>query len=65
MSYILTKLREHDHQVVALVRDNTQSDVVAARGVTPAVVDLYDRPAVVSLLNVDELREGSYRKVTA
>jgi nucleoside-diphosphate-sugar epimerase len=33
--------------VTALVRDNAQSRAVADRGATPAVVDLYDRPAVV------------------
>jgi uncharacterized protein YbjT (DUF2867 family) len=36
--------------VTALVRDDTQADTVAVRGATPAVVDLYDRPAVARLL---------------
>jgi nucleoside-diphosphate-sugar epimerase len=36
--------------VTALVRDDAQADVVAARGATPVVVDLYDRPAVVGQL---------------
>jgi uncharacterized protein YbjT (DUF2867 family) len=36
--------------VTALVRDDAQADSVAARGATPAVVDLYDRPAVTKLL---------------
>jgi nucleoside-diphosphate-sugar epimerase len=49
-SHILTELREHSHEVTALVRDDTQADIVKARGATPAVVDLYDRPAVTSLL---------------
>jgi nucleoside-diphosphate-sugar epimerase len=40
----------HGHEVTALVRDDAESDVVAARGAVPAVVDLYDRPAVVRLL---------------
>jgi nucleoside-diphosphate-sugar epimerase len=49
-SHVLTELRDHGHQVTALVRDDAQAEAVAARGVTPAVVDLYDTPAVVSLL---------------
>jgi nucleoside-diphosphate-sugar epimerase len=49
-SHVLTELREHGHQVTALVRDNTRADTLAARGAKAAVVDLYDRPAVVSLL---------------
>ena len=36
--------------MTALVRDGTQADAVAARGATPVVVDLYDRPAVARLL---------------
>jgi uncharacterized protein YbjT (DUF2867 family) len=49
-SHVLTELHEHGHEVTALVRDDTQADIVKARGATPAVADLYDRPAVVSLL---------------
>ncbi len=49
-SHILTELQEHGHEVTALVRDDGQADSVAARGATPVVVDLYDRPTVVSLL---------------
>jgi nucleoside-diphosphate-sugar epimerase len=49
-SHVLTELQEHGHQVVALVRDDTQADLVAARGASPVVVDLYDRPTVVSVL---------------
>ena len=49
-SHVLVELQEHGHEVVALARDNAQADVLAARGATPAVVDLYDRPAVVTLL---------------
>jgi nucleoside-diphosphate-sugar epimerase len=37
--------------VTALVRHDAQADSVAARGATPAVVDLYDRPAVVKVLS--------------
>ena len=50
-SHILTELHSHGHEVTALVRDNDQADIVAARGAKPAVVDLYDRPAVASLLS--------------
>ena len=49
-SHVLTELHEHGHEVTALVRDDAQADSVAARGATPAVADLYDRPAVASLL---------------
>ena len=49
-SHILTQLREHGHEVTALVRDDDQADVVAARGATPFVVDLHDRPSVAGLL---------------
>ena len=49
-SHVLTELREHGHEVTALVRDDAQADIVAARGATPAVADLYDRPTVASLL---------------
>lgn len=49
-SHILTQLREHGHEVTALVRDDDQADVVAARGATPSVVDLHDRPSVAGLL---------------
>jgi nucleoside-diphosphate-sugar epimerase len=49
-SHILTELHKHGHEVTALVRDDAQAAVVAARGATPAVVDLYDQPAVTELL---------------
>ena len=49
-SHILAELHEHGHEVTALVRDEDQADIVAARGATPSVVDLYDRPSVASLL---------------
>ena len=49
-SHLLKELHEHGHQVTALVRDETQAGAVADAGATPAVVDLYDRPAVASLL---------------
>jgi nucleoside-diphosphate-sugar epimerase len=50
-SHVLTELLEHGHQVTALVRDAARADAVAARGATPAVVDLHDTPAVVRLLD--------------
>jgi nucleoside-diphosphate-sugar epimerase len=49
-SQILTELLQHGHEVTAIVRDHDQADSVAARGATPIVVDLYDRPAAVGLL---------------
>jgi nucleoside-diphosphate-sugar epimerase len=49
-SHVLADLHKHGHEVTALVRDDAQADAVAARGATPAVVDLYDRPAVARLL---------------
>jgi nucleoside-diphosphate-sugar epimerase len=49
-SHILQELNNHGHEVTALVRDDAQAGAVATAGATPAVVDLYDRPAVVSLL---------------
>ncbi len=50
-SHVLTELQEHGHEVTALVRDDAQAERVAARAATPIVVDLYDRPSVVSLLS--------------
>ena len=49
-SHVLTDLYKHGHDVTALVRDGDQADVVASRGATPVVVDLYDRPTVVRIL---------------
>jgi nucleoside-diphosphate-sugar epimerase len=50
-SHVLTELQKHGHEVTALVRDDAQADIIAARGATGAVADLYDRPAVASLLS--------------
>ena len=50
-SHILAELQEHGHEVTALVRDDAEADIVAGRGATPAVVDLYDRPTLLSVLN--------------
>jgi nucleoside-diphosphate-sugar epimerase len=49
-SHILAELQQHGHEVVALVRDDAQPDIVAGRGASPIVVDLYDQPTVVRLL---------------
>ena len=48
-SHVLRELQEHGHEVTALVRDNAQTAKLGP-GVQTALVDLYDRPAVVSLL---------------
>ena len=50
-SHVLTELQDHGHEVTALVRDDAQADIVAARGAVPTVVDLYDRPTVTSVFN--------------
>jgi len=50
-SHILSELQEHGHEVTALVRDDTQAELVKARDATPVVIDLYDRAAVASLLS--------------
>ena len=50
-SHVLAELQDHGHEVTALVRDDADAEAVAAKGATPVVVDLYDRPAVVSLLS--------------
>ena len=49
-SHILTDLHKHGHEVIAPVRDDAQAAAVSARGAIPAVLDLYDRPALVALL---------------
>jgi nucleoside-diphosphate-sugar epimerase len=49
-SHVLTELLEHGHEVTALVRDDAHVDALRTRGVGAAVVDLYDRSAVASLL---------------
>jgi len=50
-SHILAELRSNGHDVTALVRDEAQAATVSARGASPAIVDLYDRPAVVKVLS--------------
>jgi nucleoside-diphosphate-sugar epimerase len=50
-SHVLAELVSHDHEVTALVRNDEEADKVRARGATPAVVDLYDRPAVTKVFS--------------
>jgi nucleoside-diphosphate-sugar epimerase len=50
-SHILTELEEHGHDVTAVVRDDTQADIIKGRGATPTVMALDDSPAVASLLS--------------
>jgi nucleoside-diphosphate-sugar epimerase len=50
-SHVLTELLAHGHEVTALVRDDPQAKTVAARGATPVIVNLNDRPAVVRVLS--------------
>ena len=50
-SHVLTELRKHGHEVMAFVREaDARTDLVTERDATPIAVDLYDRPALVSLL---------------
>jgi nucleoside-diphosphate-sugar epimerase len=49
-SHIMAELQSGGHDGIALVRDEAEAAKVAARGATPAAVDLYERPAVVKLL---------------
>jgi nucleoside-diphosphate-sugar epimerase len=49
-SHVLTELQEHGHEVTAFVRDASKGEILADRGATPTVVDLYDRAAVVGVL---------------
>jgi nucleoside-diphosphate-sugar epimerase len=50
-SHLPAELLQHGHEVTALVPDDAHANAVAAPGVRPAVVDLYDRPAVGGLLS--------------
>ena len=49
-SHVLTDLQEHGHEVTAFVRDASKAEILAERGATASVVDLYDRAAVVGVL---------------
>jgi nucleoside-diphosphate-sugar epimerase len=48
-SHILSELVTNSHSVTALVQGDEQATAVRARGAEPAVVDLYDRGAVVKV----------------
>ncbi len=50
-SHILEELLVNGHEVTALVRGDAEAQTVTAQGATPAIVDLFDRPAVVKTLN--------------
>ena len=50
-SHVLTELLEHGHSVTALAHDASKAEILADRGATPTVVDLYDRAAVVGVLS--------------
>jgi nucleoside-diphosphate-sugar epimerase len=51
-SHVLTDLRDHGHEVTALVRAPAQTDTVTTKGAAAAVVvDLNDRRAVASVLS--------------
>jgi nucleoside-diphosphate-sugar epimerase len=49
-SHVLSDLVAHGHVVTALVRSEKDAESVAAPGVEAAVVDLYNRAAVVNVL---------------
>jgi nucleoside-diphosphate-sugar epimerase len=49
-SHILAELVGHGHEVTAVVRNEAEAADVGARGASPTVVDLYDRPALVKVL---------------
>lgn len=49
-SHVLAELHAHGHEVTALVRNEDQAVAVASRGAKATVVDFYDRPAVVRVL---------------
>jgi nucleoside-diphosphate-sugar epimerase len=50
-SHVLAELQDHGHEVTTLVRNEADAETVAAKGATPVMVDLNDRPAVVSALS--------------
>jgi nucleoside-diphosphate-sugar epimerase len=50
-SHVLAELQAHAHEVTTLVRSDADAEALAAKGATPVVVDLNDRPAVVSTLS--------------
>jgi nucleoside-diphosphate-sugar epimerase len=50
-SHVLAEMQDHGHEVTALVPDDAHASSVAGPGVRPVVVDLFDVPAVASLLS--------------
>jgi nucleoside-diphosphate-sugar epimerase len=50
-SHVLAELSQHGHQVTALVRDDADASTLAGDGVSVAVVDLFDRSAVLKALS--------------
>jgi nucleoside-diphosphate-sugar epimerase len=53
-SHILRDLQARGHAVTALVRNDAQAQTVADQGATAAIVDLYDRPAVVDAFGASD-----------
>jgi nucleoside-diphosphate-sugar epimerase len=53
-SHILRDLQARGHDVTALVRNDAQAQTVADQGATAAIVDLYDRPAVVDAFGASD-----------
>jgi nucleoside-diphosphate-sugar epimerase len=49
-SHILADLVAHGHEVTAVVRSEADAETVHGRGARPAVLDLYDRRALATLL---------------
>jgi nucleoside-diphosphate-sugar epimerase len=50
-SHVLTELRDHGHEVIALVQDDSHAEAVAGPGVTAVVADLNDTSAVAGVLS--------------
>src|SRR5690349_19949702 len=53
-SHVLAEVEKEGHEVTTIVRDESHADIIVTCGATPIVVDLYDRPAVVSALCTDD-----------
>jgi nucleoside-diphosphate-sugar epimerase len=53
-SHVMTELRNRGHEVVALVRNDAQSEAAAGQGAKATVVDLFDREAVSQVLRDSE-----------
>jgi nucleoside-diphosphate-sugar epimerase len=50
-SHVLADLSQHGHEVMALVRNDADGNTLAGDGVSVAVVDLFDRSAVLKALS--------------